>query len=140
MEKLYTTIDGEPVKLARFDSKIGDAIKADMDAGRVVFEVGSSYWSGSATNLPKGTTAVYVSGSYPQISVGPSNAIQYAGEVAVFRNDRGQDKSYRYLLVQSGANDWFYGEEFKKFPEHYYSGSYPTGSIWEKIHPKRPTV
>ena len=48
----------------------------------------------------------------------------------------GQPKSYRYLLVQSGSNNWYYGEEFKKFTEHYYSGSHPTGSIWDKPHPK----
>ena len=139
MDKLYTIIDGEPVKLTRFDNKIGSAIHADMEAGRVVFELKPAYWSGSANNLPYGTTAVFISGSYPQMPVKPGSDIKYAGEVGVFRTDQGQEKSYRYLLVESGSQ-WFYGEEFKNFPEHYYSGSYPTGSIWEKIHPKRPTA
>ena len=139
MSKLYTTIDGEPVKLTRFDNKIESALQVDIEAGRIIFELEQTYWSGSATNLADGTTAVFISGSYPQIPVKPGSDIKYGGEMGVFRTDQGQDKSYRYLLVQSGSQ-WFYGEEFKDFPEHYYSGSYPTGSIWERIHPKRPSA
>lgn len=139
MSKLYTTIDGEPVKLTRLDQRIESAIQEDTRAGRVIFELNQSYWSGSATNLANGTTAVFISGSYPQIPVKADSEIKYAGEMSVFRKDQGQSKSYRYLLVQSGSQ-WFYGEEFKDFPEHYYSGFYPTGSIWERIHPKRPNA
>lgn len=136
MEKLYITIEGEPVKLNPFDAKIAAAIKSDIEAGNVVFELKSSYWSGSATNLPDNAKAVYISGSQPNIPVPGYSGVALAGQVAVFREQNGQPKSYRYLLVQSGSNNWYYGEEFKKFTEHYYSGSHPTGSIWDKPHPK----
>lgn len=139
MEKLYTTIDGEPVSLRELDPTITSAIKADVDRGSVVFELKQAYWSGAANNLPNGTTAVYVSGSHPPIPTKTGSEIKYAGELAVFRTDDGQEKAYRYLLVESG-NKWFYGSEFKKFPDHYYSGSYPTGSIWQRLHPNRPTT
>ncbi len=139
MDKLYITIDGDAVKLNPFDSKINSAIQSDIEAGCVVFELKSSYWSGTTTNLPNNTNAVYISGSQPNIPVPGYSGIAVAGQVAVFREQNGQPKSYRYLLVQSGSKDWFYGEEFKNFPKHYYSGSHPTGSIWEKPHPKWPT-
>jgi hypothetical protein len=140
MDKLYITIDGDPVKLNPFDGKIAAAIKADMDAGSVLFELKSCYWSGSATNLPDNTQAVYVSGSHPNVPISGYSGVEAAGQVAVFREQNGQQKSYRYLLVESGSGNFFYGEEFKKFPDHYYTGSHPTGSIWKKQHPKWPTI
>lgn len=139
MDKLYITIDGEPVKLNPFDGRIAAAIKSDVEAGKVVFELKETYWSGSATRLPNNTKAVYVSGSQPNLPVSGCSGVAVAGEVAVFREQDGQQKAYRYLLAVSGSNEWFYGEEFKKFPDHYYSGSHPTGSIWQKIHPKWPS-
>ena len=138
MDKLYITIDGDPVKLNPFDAKITDAIQADIDAGKVVFELKPQYWSGSANNLPNNTQAVYISGSQPEIPVPGYSGVSLAGQGAVFREQAGQQKSYRYLLVKDANNDLYYGEEFKTFPEHYYSGSHPTGSIWQKPHPKWP--
>lgn len=140
MKDLYATIDGERVELRKFDAQIAKAIKSGSEAGEIVFEVKPEYWSGAANNLPKGVQAVYVSGSKPPISISPRNDIAVAGEIAIFRTEKGQQKAYRNLLVISGSNDFFYGEEFKDFPEHYYSGSHPTGSIWEKHHPKWPST
>ncbi len=139
MDKLYITIDGDPVKLIPFDAKVASAIQADIDAGGIVFELNSSYWSGSATNLPNNTNAVYISGSQPSIPVPGYSGVAIAGEVAVFREQNGQPKAYRYLLARTDNNEWYYGEEFKKFPEHYFTGSYPTGSIWGEQHPNWPS-
>lgn len=140
MKDLYIVIDGEPIGLREFDNQIAQSIKADMDAGRVVFAVDQSVWSGAANNLPNGIQAVYVSGSYPSIPVKQDSEIAVAGEVALFRVENGQQKAYRNLLVASGDNRWFYGSEFKDFPDHYYTGPHPTGSIWKKIHPDWPTT
>ena len=93
MEKLYITIEGEPVKLNPFDAKIAAAIKSDIEAGSVVFELKSSYWSGSATNLPDNAKAVYISGSQPNIPVPGYSGVALAGQVAVFREQNGQPKS-----------------------------------------------
>ena len=138
MKDLYITIDGARIDLRRLDDNIANAIKSELDENKVVFEVTPNVWSGSANNLPKGIQAIYVSGSQNPIPITPGSEIAVAGELGFFRNDRGQDKAYRNLLVQSGSNDWFYGKEFKDFQGHHYGGSHPTGSIWQKIHPNWP--
>ena len=140
MKDLYITIDGDRIDLRRLDGKIAGVIKNELDAGKVVFEVAAHFWSGSANNLPNGIQAMYVSGSQSPIRITPGSEIAVAGEVGFFRIDRGQQKVYRNLLVQSGSNCWFFGKEFKDFQGHYYSGSHPTGSIWEKIHPNWPNT
>src|SRR5439155_19504668 len=102
MKDLYIVIDGEPIGLREFDNQIAQSIKADMDAGRVVFEVSQSAWAGAANNLPNGIQAVYVSGSHPKVPIKQDSEIAVAGEVALFRVENGQQKAYRNLLVVSG--------------------------------------
>lgn len=125
------------MKLTPFDPKIEAAIQSDITAGKVLFELKPEFWSGAATNLPDNTQAVYISGSQPSVPIPKYGGIAAAGEMGVFRVQDGQQKSYRFMLVQSGSS-LFYGEEFKNYPDHYYSGAHPTGSIWEKIHPRWP--
>jgi len=134
MDKPYITIRGKPIKLNVFDAKIEAAIESDIDAGNILFELKRPYWSG-ATNLPNNVKAIYVSGSHPNVPVPGYDGLAVAGEVAVFREQGGQQKAYRYLLVQSGSGNFYYADQFKKFPDHYYSGSHPTGSIWHRPHP-----
>lgn len=138
MKDLYVKIGEQRIGLREFDGQIQASIKQGMEAGSVVFELNQSAWSGSESNLPQGVQGVYVSGSYPSIPVKAGSPIAVAGEVAFFRTDEGQQKAYRNLLVVSGSSQWFFGSEFKDFPEHYYSGSHPTGSIWQKMHPNWP--
>jgi hypothetical protein len=139
MPKLYLTIDGVPVKLAPLDPKIEAAIQSDITAGKVLFELKPEFWSGAANNLPNNTQAVYVSGSHPSVAIPNYGDIAAAGQLGVFREQEGQQKSYRFMLVESGSK-LFYGEEFKNYPDHYYSGNHPTGSIWEKMHPRWPKL
>lgn len=139
MDKLYITINGSPVKLSRIDQGIEAAIQSDIAAGGVVFELKSEYWSVATGGLPENPKAVYISGSHPSVPIVSYPDVTAFGQMAVFREQEGQQKSYRFLLVESG-NELFYGQEFKKFPEHYYSGSHPTGSIWTKNHPQWPKL
>jgi hypothetical protein len=137
MPKLYIIIDGVPVKLKAFDPKIEAAIQSEIAAGNVLFELKPEFWSGAATNLPDNTQAVYVSGSQPIVPLSKYEGIATVGEMGVFREQEGQQKSYRFMLVKSGSS-LFYGEEFKSYPDHYYCGTHPTGSIWSKLHPRWP--
>lgn len=138
MKDLYATIDGKRIELRKFDAQVAEGLTSGSNAGEILYELKQEYWSGADNNLPKGIQAIYVSGSKPQIPISPGSEIAVAGELAMFRTDNGQQKAYRNLLVISGSNDWFYGEEFKGFTDHHYSGSHPTGSIWGKKHPKWP--
>lgn len=130
MKDLYIVLNGEQIGLRKFDDIIGQSIDSGKAAGHTVFEVDKNIWSAANNNLPDGVKAVYVSGLNPPEPIKPESEIKVAGAVGLFREDQGQQKAYRNLLIQSGDSAWFYGNEFKNFPDHYYTGTHPTGSIW----------
>ncbi|MDI1337497.1 MAG: hypothetical protein PSU94_15045 [Lacunisphaera sp.] len=136
MKDLYINLDGRRIELRKADFGVSTEIYKGMIGGQSVFEVKDEVWRAANFSLPKGISGVYVSGYRDGVALTAAGTIKIVGELAAFRTDlAGQQKSYRTLLVSTGDNALFYGEEYKDYPQHYYSGAHPTGDIWGKIHP-----
>jgi hypothetical protein len=136
MKDLYINLDGRRIELRKVDFGLSTEVYKGMTDGQSVFEVKEEVWRAANFNLPKGIDGVYVSGYQNGVALNAAGSIKIVGELAAFRTDlAGQQKSYRTLLVSTGAYSLFYGEEYKDYPQHYYSGAHPTGEIWSKIHP-----
>jgi hypothetical protein len=136
MKDLYINLDGRRIELRKADFGVSAEIYKGMTGGQSVFEVKDEIWRAASFNLPNGIDGVYVSGYQKGVAVNAAGSIRIVGELAAFRTDlAGQQKSYRTLLVSTGNNSIFYGEEFKDYPQHYYVGAHPTGEIWGKLHP-----